>query len=1304
MERFGLRKSSGWHQQITATAAGRRPVVGPALNGEFPWNQLQRHTDQYLKRKGKLTPQERDVSLMALIENHPTKDIAIAACAHAMSLQAVRSLLRGPDIHSGSYRGPYSQLQAIVAVNYINPDAVSEPEAQSAVALMPFIVPSTTTNDRCDYPAAAVKTVLTLLIAGVPTDSLLHSHIYLLARRAGTDLATQLEALKLDSQWSRARAAVASFSVLSGRSLVLSPGNPALEEPLKSTFPNWRAWAVWSPSMDRLHLWEGFPRDRRVVLQDLLALEGPDFVDGGQPTLREGLVTQSSGFAVRRGNLHIKLKQGVASEVRDMLNRLSNALDAASKAGPSELDLLVHFCVGKPIDHDALQILEGVYLIADISISGDVLQVCTAHRKHWRAQKASIIRLLPFLDSPRREILRLHLAPYLIDCISNCMEGLQNELSEQLGANVLWSDMEMKLHAFGERLQRVLWLRPFFSSHSQTLINSWPTQQDIEDLRTLRIAVLRTAPEDVSSLTKIIDAYYLHCLTMTDSISLGTRRVVKALVCLWQQTPDPDRRAVALLVAQGSGRDTDTACYRLALLPNLPDDFVHRFRLIMQGHFQDEDITCVDLAHLLASTPSAEAVTCWRPMLYQMVRQRGSALLDYTLARLRVKAWLQWLADLDSIFHSILPQNPVSLPTILRPTLHEWVQRLTTYYLPIIESLEKALGSGPVVQCFLVGCEGPLPERLVQILDLLNEYSEGRYLPGMRAIVALLARDGHNAREVYEAMSLLVVATADGVSACTDVLGLHQETSTQVAEAVLSSWLQASDLETGDRHALEAVAGLLGMDLDVCGNQFVADWEPAAQYLNNEVAALLAEAQRLEILRVACKAADPDGTSALLASLQIEDPSPLDDAIANLPTGFIDIVEKVSEQEVELHIPLTHLTALQRVAMGVGNAQGLLVRLILGNHALPPGFCIHLDQPGVTTSTNSHTPWLVFDETVPDEPFCHGRANRATYQLARTLSRHLSQGFASLEKIHTLLTATLNDLNQCCMVCGMPQGVRLRRSTVCYAPECSEILTHASLEILLADIRQDPAVVDLLLAMLYAVARSGRLELLPGCPIDNSSELIRLLDELPPIGQLQSAEDLTATMRCLDYPVEALLTWVCTSYRGFLTSASGQLRIPNMPGVHQFVLANAAPHLENTFATQTGRQSTSAVFHGTSFERLYAILHQGLLVCSGGPLQVHGASYGNGIYMSEEPSTALRYSLPTTGWHSSAFRNVRVLLGCELAGTSMMPMNGMHVVPNAGSVMVRYIFLLPPITAAPLGAHLTPAMLSAFASLRSGAV
>lgn len=110
------------------------------------------------------------------------------------------------------------------------------------------------------------------------------------------------------------------------------------------------------------------------------------------------------------------------------------------------------------------------------------------------------------------------------------------------------------------------------------------------------------------------------------------------------------------------------------------------------------------------------------------------------------------------------------------------------------------------------------------------------------------------------------------------------------------------------------------------------------------------------------------------------------------------------------------------------------------------------------------------------------------------------------------------------------------------------------------------------------------------------------------------------------------LIWACTSYRGFLTTAVDNLRIPSF-GQHQFFLANAAPELEIAFAAHIkASQSVSRIlFHGTSFDPLHAILCQGSRICSGTGLQSHGAARSNGVYLADEPKTAWGYGTSSVG-------------------------------------------------------------------------
>src|SRR6186713_2660577 len=83
-----VKPSEDWHQQIDFTANDIQPS-----DQRFPYVHLQKHTDAYLKKKGRRTQQETDIRLAQLIENHEPREIAIAACAHAMSPASIRALL-----------------------------------------------------------------------------------------------------------------------------------------------------------------------------------------------------------------------------------------------------------------------------------------------------------------------------------------------------------------------------------------------------------------------------------------------------------------------------------------------------------------------------------------------------------------------------------------------------------------------------------------------------------------------------------------------------------------------------------------------------------------------------------------------------------------------------------------------------------------------------------------------------------------------------------------------------------------------------------------------------------------------------------------------------------------------------------------------------------------------------------------------------------------------------------------------------------------------------------------------------------
>ena len=150
------------------------------------------------------------------------------------------------------------------------------------------------------------------------------------------------------------------------------------------------------------------------------------------------------------------------------------------------------------------------------------------------------------------------------------------------------------------------------------------------------------------------------------------------------------------------------------------------------------------------------------------------------------------------------------------------------------------------------------------------------------------------------------------------------------------------------------------------------------------------------------------------------------------------------------------------------------------------------------------------------------------------------------------------------------------------------------------------------------------------------------------------------------------------------------------------------PDLELAFSRHmpTPQSPSNILFHGTSLDRLHAILCQGLRVQSNTALQRHGAVYGSGIYMADEPRVAWGYATVSSGgWKSSKLKDMKVLLGCELAGSkSQSPVGGIYVIDDPTTLAVRYIFLLSGSASMPAAKDVRTPMASVCQGLRSGTI
>lgn len=554
-----------------------------------------------------------------------------------------------------------------------------------------------------------------------------------------------------------------------------------------------------------------------------------------------------------------------------------------------------------------------------------------------------------------------------------------------------------------------------------------------------------------------------------------------------------------------------------------------------------------------------------------------------------------------------------------------------------------------------------------------------------------------------------------------------------VQEVLLAGWLQDEDMGCWDKDAVKAMASLLALRIFEDGipekqsHMLVA----AQKYFEEEERAIIQEANRLDDIKTALKKREPIATSILLKQLGIEDSSLLDEDFESLSPEIIDVFERRGENEVEISFPLVKFAGLGRSAMGLGTAKTLLVRIFIDyTGEMPTAFCLHLDTDTPSTDIHTeHSPWVCLDDTKePDVPYCSKTPSVFTWQLSRVLFRYLKTNTITLASLHSFITKSITELTYSCIMCGASHDastVRLRRSIPCTLPSCQSIWLNPSqqdwdfnspnqiqlapsipLSIRIPELRTDPFALDLLLTSIFCATKTAHAQLLPNCPITPIPIVSSILNNLPALSIIRDAVYPSTILRKYHLSAEHLLLYASTMFRGFLTSATDNAKIPGFPpGTHQFVLASAAPELEKSFAAQIElepQRATRILFHGTSLDRLPSILAQGLKIHSGGALQRTGAAHGAGIYMAEEPATSFSYAPAAVSWKNSGLSNMRLLLGCEVVGAGASVGNGIHVIKDERRVMVRYVFLLGATARVPVARHVVPALESACRGLRSG--
>jgi len=791
-------QSAKWHQQIAKTAQDHvRSMEGSSTGELFPTAQLREHTDSFLRSKGKLSPEGREACLIALVKGHQEKDVAIVACAHALSPQTVKGLLRGElYLTPGNHTGAYTYLRALVTVSYVNPTAVSSLEAQWAQDLIYLF------SSDVRIVSRRLQAYANNMGTRIPTDLLFYSLVDGELRKACANYAKQLRSLMPDCQWTSAHAASDWLLRLRGTS-------PFMEQLLDQILPEWHVWALWRPNFVRIRLLDCLRGDQRAAMRDVIALEGPDFITRRHATQSEGLVFLSSSrpdAAICHERLVIQPEHGSDVDARTILDRLLNTLVMTCSISPNALGLFMHLCLRNPVNSSALDLLDNVNATGDASASTAVLDTLYAQSDSIRV--ASVNRLLPILDGVRGQGLRNILSSKIIEIVENEMSRMQDKLCQQLETGRAADGTGKKLHTFGENLKNYSWLRGELPGDLQSVLEQWPSAEDITAIFKLRTDAQDASLVNNSSLTDSIDAYCMRRLAGQAESNDEAESLMEGLISLWRQPPDSQRRAVALAVFERSSLPPDIRRRCILQLSNMSEDFVDAVGRVVG---EDTDMACVNFAHLLVRQRRrhTNGLEFWQDLLLSMIAQRSATLLGSVLThRGKVESWFQWLENLKTLLGQARQDSPTS-PPIFDTSLHLWAERLKKNYLPVLINLERSMGTGSEMRWILMGWDDA--DTIIPLLDALKELEQGQRYPATKAIMSFFNPDGSNARVVCSALSSLNGMTPPGKDALTRILQVQEADSKAVAEVLLAGWLSSTSLNEADKSALRVVAGVIGL-------------------------------------------------------------------------------------------------------------------------------------------------------------------------------------------------------------------------------------------------------------------------------------------------------------------------------------------------------------------------------------------------------------------------------------------------------------------------------------------------------------
>eukprot|EP01121_Diplochlamys_sp_Union-15-3_P018363 TRINITY_DN6660_c0_g5_i1.p1 TRINITY_DN6660_c0_g5~~TRINITY_DN6660_c0_g5_i1.p1 ORF type:complete len:772 (+),score=148.51 TRINITY_DN6660_c0_g5_i1:64-2316(+) len=321
------------------------------------------------------------------------------------------------------------------------------------------------------------------------------------------------------------------------------------------------------------------------------------------------------------------------------------------------------------------------------------------------------------------------------------------------------------------------------------------------------------------------------------------------------------------------------------------------------------------------------------------------------------------------------------------------------------------------------------------------------------------------------------------------------------------------------------------------------------------------------------------------------------------------------------------------------------------------------------------------------------------------------QEYGFFVEIMSYLRERIPTLPSYCVICDKPHvfahGSMLKPS-VCSRELCCWSFQQLGVGAGAAeDIATEAEVVDLLVCMTTIAAKSARKEVIlepyptifdpknPKKPVlspnnKNFNEVISILDKFPAVEKMTQAKDFGDMKKQLDNAHQhafPLLQWIMSSNRAHIVKLPKDKHIKSMCTPHQYLLLSAPPEKEEKFRMLKKKHGSTFAFHGSSSENWHSILRRGLLNASGTKLQVNGAAYGAGIYLSPNASTSFGYCKlngyrPTAAKKNSGSGNrflvsdsIYCIALCEVVNDGIKKTGSIWVQPTADCVVTRFFFV-----------------------------